>query len=711
MSLNDDEPASLYRALFRPESVAIVGASGRGVGVTARPLRFLRQHRFAGRIHPVNPRYDEIDGIPCFPDLASIPDGVDTVLSLVPAAQTAQIVQEAAAVGARVVVVFASGFAEVGEEGRRMQAELDAIARRTGVRIVGPNCQGLIHVRNQFFGTFTNAADREMHGTSGVAYVGQSGAVGGSMLDLAAEMGLSLTAWASTGNQANLDLVEVAEAMITDDQIKVVLMYAEGIADGARFVRLARRAAQAGKRLVLLRSGRSSTGKLAAASHTGAMLGDDLALVAAAERYGVILVGDVNELLSVGAALAAPAPLRGNRLGVITASGGAGILLTDHAEDNGLEVPPLGEGTTTQLAALVPAFGAVANPVDITAQAFSTPTAMQDLAEICRLTAADEAVDSVAFILTMVIGQRALDVAQMLAALARDGLDKPLWIVWLASREQTADARAVLREAGIPVFASVGDLARTLARVVPGPTRAVADVADDPEAAAALLADTPDRLDKIFSALAVDRASPVLAARGADVAAIVSGRPGPFAMKINAPSLTHKSDIGGVRLDVAPEQAETVFAELAAIADQHGIADFAGVDIEPMARPGLELIVGATSSGDGYPAIVSVGLGGTATEVLADVAATAAPIDAAQATDLLRRLKSWPLLDGFRGRPPADVAAVTHAVSAVSRMAAAASGHRFEFEINPLIVHAAGEGATAADVLVHTAPAPDGRDS
>ncbi|GAB3306772.1 acetate--CoA ligase family protein [Epidermidibacterium keratini] len=670
------------------------------MGLTARPLQLLRQHGYAGRIHPVNPRYDEIDGLPCSPTIAAIPGGVDLVLSLVPAAHTVDVIEDAAQAGAKVVVVFASGFAETGPAGARLQNDIEAAARRSGIRIVGPNCQGLIHVPTGFFGTFTAAAGRDMHGTSGVAYVGQSGAIGGSVLDLSAEMGLSLTAWASTGNQADLDLVEVAESMLSDDDINVVLMYAEGISDGARFVRIAQRAAQRNKRLVLLRSGRSTSGKRAAASHTGAMLGDDQALVAASQRYNVILVDDVDEMLAVGAVLATAAPLTGNRLGIVTTSGGAGILLTDQLAVRGLEVPPLSEESSTELKEFVPDFGAVSNPVDVTAQVLSSPTAMPDFAEVCRIAAADEHVDGLAIVLTMVTGERALNLAHTLVNVARHRTDKPTWIIWLASREQTTGAREVLRAAGIPVFDSAGDLARTLAQVTPPALFQSDSAVSNTRAAEVLLNERPGQLEALFDALAISRAEPRLARTPDDAARIATELATPVAMKIHAKSVIHKSDVGGVRLNVEASTAGRTFDELVATAHTHAINDLEGVDVEPMARPGIELVVGATASGDGYPAVVSVGFGGVTTEIFRDIAAIAAPIDETQARQLLTRLTAWPLLNGFRGTPPADVAAAAAAISAVSAMAHAAEGRAFEFEINPLIVHADRQGVTAVDALI-----------
>lgn len=381
---NPAEPAGhdLLVALFKPRSIAIVGISGKEASLTSRPLQYLLRSGFAGELYTVNPNYDELRGVKCYPSLEAIGKPVDLVLSMVPAAGVVDVVRQAGHVGAKAVVVFASGFAEIGAAGVVLQDELARAARDANVRVLGPNCQGVINNELGLIGTFTGAADRELPPPSGVAYVGQSGAVGGSVLDLATEMGLGLTAWASTGNQADLSLVEVATALLDDDGVRVVLLYAEGITDGASFVALVAKARSLGKRLVMLRSGRSSVGRKAAASHTGAMLGDDVSLVLTAQEYGVILVDDVDELLAVGAALASTKPMAGRRVGIVTTSGGAGILAADHCELHEIAVPELADETQTALAVDVPDFGATSNPVDVTAQILNKPNGTASFGEV-----------------------------------------------------------------------------------------------------------------------------------------------------------------------------------------------------------------------------------------------------------------------------------------------------------------------------------------
>jgi acyl-CoA synthetase (NDP forming) len=690
--------------LLRPRSVAIVGVSGRADSLNARPLRLLREHGFDGAVYPVNPRYDELQGVRCYPSLEAIGEQVDLVLVLVPAAAVADVVTQAGAVGAVAAVVFGSGFAETGLAGRVLQDEIVAAGRAAGVRVLGPNCQGIIYRPTGLAATFTAAADRPLEGLPGVAYVGQSGAVGGSVLDLAGEMGLGLTAWISTGNQADLDLVEIASLLVHDDEVRVVLMYAESIADGAAYTRLASRARDTGTALVVLLSGRSEAGRRAAASHTGSMLGDDIGFVLASQRYGVTLVDDVDDLLAVGASLARGRMAAGPRMAVVTTSGGAGSLAADHAAAVGLQLPPLSLHSQEVLARLVPDFGAVTNPVDVTAQLFNRDGSARAMGEVCTAVAADPEVDMVAVILTMVTGELGASIAKDLVRTA-DELEVPLLVAWLAGTEQTTEGREIFRSSGMPVFGSVGALARTAAGLVRGPSRHLDDADHLSPPGDAPIADRLAECaagtlppDDLLDALGVAHPAARLVHDRDDATRTVEALGGTAVMKIQAGSLTHKSDVGGVRLGVVTAEAAVVHDELDVVARANDLEGYVGIQVQQLVPRGVELILGITSSTDGFPPVVTVGMGGVNTELYRDVVSAIAPVDAAHAGRMLRQLRGWPLLDGFRGAPPVDVRAAAEAVVSVSRAFDGWSGGALELEINPLIV--AGQGAVAVDLLV-----------
>ncbi|MCE3555072.1 acetate--CoA ligase family protein [Pseudonocardia sp. RS11V-5] len=667
-----------WERVLNPRTVAVLGASGRADNPMARPLRWLAERGFAGRVVPVNPKYPELAGLPCAASLADVEGPVDLVLAMVPAARAVQAVRESGTAGAAAVIVFASGFAEVGPEGAALQQELVATARETGVRVFGPNCQGIVHTPSRLFASFSAAVERPLTGSSGIAYVGQSGAIGGSVLDLAAERGLDLTTWVSTGNQADVDLTEIGLHLVQRPEISVLAVYAEEIPDGAAYARLAATAAAHDTAVVVLRSGRSAAGRRAAVSHTGAMVGDDTAFRLLSRRHGVVLVDDVEELLAAATMLRGQPRPTGRGVAAVTTSGGAGILAADRCEGLGLSVPVLAPETQEKLARIVPDFGAVANPVDVTAQLFNRGD--RAFGDVCGIVCADPAVESLLVLVTMVTGQEAVHLAEDLAAAMADS-PVPCAVAWLAGPDRTAEARALLTAAGIPVFASIAVASRMLAVLVrePGP--------DSPAATALtglLTGPVPADDWELLDVLGVPRPAGAVATDPDEAARIAGDRT--VVLKVEGPA--HKSDVGGVRIGVPPGRVAAEAAELLALGPS--------VLVQETAPAGFELLVGATAGVDGWPPVVTVGLGGVATEVHRDLATALAPLDHDAALALLRGLRSWPLLAGHRGAPPLDVDAAAAAVVAVSR----AIGHPdlAELEINPLIVGRAG--AVAVDVLV-----------
>lgn len=686
------EPTDWDR-VFRPRAVALLGATGRADAPMARPLRWLTERGYAGNVYPINPKYAELSGVPCYPSLDAVPEPIDLVLALVPAAQTVDAVYAAAAVGAAAVVVFASGFAEIGPAGAAQQRRLAEAARQAGVRVLGPNCQGIFYAPSRLFATFSAAAERPLTGSCGIAYVGQSGAVGGSVLDLAAERGLDLTAWVSTGNQADVDLTEIARYLIRDPEVSVLTSYAESIADGAAYQRLAAEAAASGTALVVLRSGRSAAGRRAAVSHTGAMLGDDTAFTLVSRRYGVVLVDDVEELLAAATALRGQPRPAGNRIAAVSTSGGAGILAADHCENHGLTLPELAPDTQRRLAQLVPDFGALANPVDVTAQLFNREGPA--FGEVCSIVTADPSVDALLVLLTMVTGEAAADLAEDLveAISTTSGRQVPCSVVWLAGQDQTQKARAILAAAGIPVFSSIS----VAARVAGALTAAQGEPSyPTPERVGSALPPAPPEDGwALLDTIAVPHPESRLASTPEQAASAAAQFGGQVVLKAVAPGLDHKSDAGGVRLGVSSDRAGAVFAELAA-----SVPRLSGVLVQRMAAPGLELLVGASGGRDGWPPLLTVGLGGTAAEVHRDVATALAPVTPEQARALMRELRCWPLLAGHRGAPALDIDAAAGAIARVSQ-AIAHWPDLAELEINPLIVGPAGAGVAAVDVLVN----------
>ncbi|HEU5159061.1 MAG TPA: acetate--CoA ligase family protein [Streptosporangiaceae bacterium] len=713
-----DDPPRALPALFTPRSVAVVGASGNAASPFARPLRNLIRHGFDGEVVPVNPKYAEIDGLRCVPSLRDVPVDVDLVIVLTPAAHVIETIEQAAEVGAGAAVVCSSGFAETGATGRHLQAALAAAGTRTGLRILGPNSQGLVFGPGRLAATFTAGLAGEL-APRGAAYVGQSGAIGGCVLDNAREYGLPVAAWVSTGNQADVDAIEVAGLLLSHERIDSVMCYLETTPHGPAYVELAERARQAGKPLVVLRSGRSDAGRRANVSHTGATIGPTLAFELASARHGVILADDPHEmLLGAQSARAHRAP-RGGRIGIVTTSGGAGAVAADHCERAGLRVPAFSAGLRAGIAADIPAFGAAANPVDLTAQVLSDASRVS---RICATVAGSAEVDAVLFIATMVTGEDAKALAGDLAATIA-ATDKPIVTVWLAGDLNTGDIRRVFGDAGLPVFRRVPDAIGVLRRLhdaasAPGAPPDGTSTARIvlPVCRGAKPQGPPETIVEgeslaLFDALGIGRPRGALARTPdeADQAAreLADDGGGRVVLKLQSPAIPHKSDVGAVRPNVPLGEVRAVFRELMEIGERLAPGAVRGVLVQAVAPPGPEFLIGVVGSADGFPPVLSLGVGGTETDLHDERVHTLLPLDRQEALRLIGRLRAARLLlAGFRGRPAVDADALAEMIVKVGELCGAIGDRLLELEINPVRVYPEGGGALALDFLLRRRPEP-----
>ncbi|MFD9740728.1 acetate--CoA ligase family protein [Umezawaea sp. NPDC059074] len=686
-------------ALFRPRAIAVLGASGRVGNPFARPLTYLVEHGFAGAVYPVNPGYQTLEGLPCYPSLDDLPGEVDLVLMLVSATEVVRQLPAVARAGATAAVVFASGFAETGPDGQALQDDLVRLAREHGVRLLGPNCQGLVAVHDHVVASFTAALELGVPEPGNIAYIGQSGAVGGSIFSLARERGLRIGTWASTGNQADLGATEIANFLVEDPRIEVLTLYLESPVPGAEFDRLTARAAELGKSVLVLRSALSRSGARAATSHTGAIIGDDAAFTAMCRERGVIQADDVEDFIATAHALSVLPRSGGDRLAIITTSGGAGSLAADQAEARGMTVEDLTEPVRARLSKVVPDFGAVSNPVDVTAQMFKANETDGFIA-VCDEVLADPTVDSVLVVLTMVTGGLATSMADGLCGLwAR--ATKPVVVVWLAARQQTAEAREILRAKGMPVFDSprigVGVL-HALGTSVPVPSQPNGHLSDlDVLSGLRGGVITEHEGAQVLAALGIDRPRERLVSSAEQAADAARALDGPLVLKIQSPDVPHKTERGGVRLGVGVDEAAAVYDEIVVRFAAEGATD---VLVQEQVGEGPELLVGITNTEPGFPPLLTVGMGGVTTELYRDTTTGLAPVDARRAKEMLLELKAAPLLTGFRGRPGHDLDAAAAAIATLSRLAVLVGDRLVELEVNPLRLVDAGARAIALDFLL-----------
>ncbi len=447
--------------LFHPRSIAILGASQDADKIVGKPLYFLQKHGYTGKIYPVNPKYKEISGVPCYPSLAKVPGEIDVVLIGLPAEGVLGALRECAGRGVQTAVAFASGFAEVGGRGVKMQEELRDFAQQAGIALCGPNSQGVINLFEGATVSFTLALERHPLRTGKLAFITQSGALGGALFTTAQEMGLGFSYWVSSGNEAVLESTDYMHYMVQDAKTEIILGYIEGFRNVEKLRLVARAALERRKPIVILKVGKSEVGAKAASLHTGAVTGSGPFYENLFRDIGILQVRDVDELFDVGSMLSVGKLPQGNGVGIITISGGAGVLFSDLCAEEGLAVPPLEGETRKEMLKLLPPFGSALNPVDITAQSRQLEASNPDLyKDYLRVLLRDPGCHSVIFILTAASGKRGQKIARDIVDLFPE-TEKPIAVSWFAGNV-AQDCYEILEKAGVPLFKIPGRCVRAM---------------------------------------------------------------------------------------------------------------------------------------------------------------------------------------------------------------------------------------------------------
>jgi len=691
--------------LFRPTSVAIIGASDDATRLSGRPLDYLKRAGYAGAIYPVNPRREQVQGLRAYAAIGQLPAVPDVAIVGVGPELALDALRSCADAGVRAAMVFSAGFAEVGAEGARRQAECVALCRESGLRLLGPNCVGSFHAGARFFGTFASMFERGFPLGGNVAMVAQSGAYAQHACHMAQERGLGLHSMISTGNEADVGLGESLAWLVEQPEVRVIMAYAEGVNDPEALIAAFERARTLDKRIVFLKVGSSAAGARAAAAHTAALAGDARVYQGVFRQYGVLRAGSVESQIDMAYACAMGRRPANRSLGVITMSGGFGIHACDVAEKHGLPMPAMPAAAQSRLRGLVP-FGAVENPVDTTGQVLNE---LDRFSQALRVVLDEGGYGAVLVYLGGVpLARSRMETLPAALVEGMKGFEDRLIVVCMLG---DADVVARYEQAGLLVFA---DPARAIAAIDalagdPGPA------AGTPEMSPGLALDAAD-LPALAAPLSEHAAKAVLARAGvpvlperlvADADAAVAAADGmgyPVVLKVVSADIPHKTEVGGVATGIAGgaqlRQAHAAMRERVARASPR--AHLEGWLVAPMARPGLEMIVG-TFRDPVFGPVVMAGLGGVLVEVLGDVSFRRAPVDTPEALRMLAELKAAAVFAGVRGAPPADTEALAQVVAAVSRLAC--SQARIEsIEINPLVVWERGQGAAALDALIVPVP-------
>jgi acetyl coenzyme A synthetase (ADP forming)-like protein len=703
---------SALRSFFAPRSVAVIGASRDRGAIGSEVLHNLLALEFRGPVFPVNPKATALQGVLAYPSVTAVPGPVDLAVIVVPARQVLAVAEECAGAGVRALLVLSAGFGETGAEGKGRQEELLRICRASGMRLIGPNCMGILSTDPAVRLNATFAPTPPEPGRIG--FMSQSGALGLAILDYANILGLGLSSFASVGNKADLSGNDLIRYWEQDENTDVILLYLESFGNPRNFSRIARRVSRS-KPIVAVKSGRSAVGARATQSHTGALIAaSDVSVDALFRQTGVIRTNTLQETFDVAALLSCQPVPRGRRVAIVTNGGGPGILCADACVAEGLEIPALAEETQAALRAILPAEASVANPVDMIASA--TP---EQFREAIRLVGADPSIDALIVIFVPPLVTRPDEVAAAMLEGARS-LERRVPVLSVFMQAHGVPEALRSPELRVPSFAFPENAAIALSRVarygewLARPALPPASFPDvRPEEAAAIVATAlgrgegwlrPDEVAGLLSCYGLptleERVAPTPGA-AAEAAAALGAK---VALKAIAPGLVHKSDAGAVRLHLASEQVEAAAAGMEESLRAAGVEP-TGYLVQRMAPTGVEMIVGVVNDPHFGP-LVACGAGGVLVELLKDASVRLAPLSEHDAREMVEELKMYPLLTGYRGSPAGDVEAFEAAIARVGMMVDALP-QIVELDLNPIVVHSTGVTIVDARVRVAAAtPAP-----
>lgn len=694
-------PAGLTK-LIRPESLAVLGASNDPTRIGGRPIAYMKTRGFPGALYPVNPNRETVQGLKAHPRLADVPGAVDAAIIAVPASSALEAVRDCVAKGVKAAIMFTAGFAEVDEAGAAAQAEIVAAARAGGMRLLGPNCLGLFDAARGYFPIFSASFENGWPLPGRIGIASQSGAYGSHLSALCRDRRVGAPLLVTTGNEADVTLGEVIHWMAEDEATDVIAVYAEGIREARSFLAAIETARRNRKPVVMMKVGRSRLGAAAARSHTASIAGDDAVTDAVLRDAGVHRVRTTEELVDIAHVATRRIYPVNNTLGVITISGGAGVLISDAADALGLPMPPMPEAAQKRLKALIP-FSAPANPVDCTAQAFNDMSVVGTFAESML---ADGGYASAIGFFTQV-GASA-SVAPPLREQLKKAVAKHPDRLFILSILAPVETVKIWEDDGFLVFEDPTRAVVALAAMGRfGEAFARAPRAAPPEVAVpALPQAAPDEAGakRILSALGI-RVPEEEVCETADGAVAAARRIGyPLALKLVSPDIVHKSEAGGVKLGLADDEAVRAgFAAILRNAAAHDPqARVTGVLVSPMVSGGVECVIGLNRDPVFGP-VAMVGLGGVFVEILRDVALKLCPFGEDEALAMIRSLRGFPLLDGARGRPKADVRALAAALTRLSVFGAEAGPRLQSVDVNPIMVLPEGQGAVALDAVIELA--------
>jgi acetyltransferase len=702
--------AADLKRLIDPQVVAVVGASETRGSFGERTLS--NMSAFSGQVFAVNPKYQTLLGRPCVPSLADMPERPDCVVLCVARQMVESMIEAAAAAKAGGVIVYASGFAETAKPDRiEAQQRLIEVAHRTGVRVVGPNCVGLANTRSGAGLNFMPDYAGMGHRRGPIGIVSQSGALGYTVLQ-GMERGIGFSHYLAAGNSCDVDVCDFISYLAEDDDTRSIVCLLEGVKDGDRFLAAARKARDAGKALIVYKTGNSETSSKAAMSHTGTMVGSVVAYQTALAQVGAIALDNLEAVLETASFFAkAGAPTRGRGVGILSTSGGAAVICADKAEAHGVPLPPLEAKTASALHEVVPDFGSVANPSDLTAEVLKT----SETFGFCLDAFLNDSGFS-ALVMPMIFAHASSSGARAPAIVeAASRTDRPLAVVWMNEWYQGPGSELLDADPKVCMFRSADRCFATLkswfdwhehrtGHRTPAPRRsalsaepATRAILSSAKARGAALSETDSKRVLDCYGIAIPRE--ILARDSEQAVRAFREIGGAVALKIVSPDILHKTEAGGVKLGLStPQDVGTAAADILASARRYAPeARIDGVSVQQMIPPGIEIVLGVKNDRQFGP-LVAAGLGGIMVELLGDTTVRLAPVDDQAARAMFASLRGHALLTGFRGKPGIDIDALVDIVCRLSELAHDLRDVIDQIDVNPVI--ASADGAIAADALI-----------
>ena len=685
--------------LMEPRSIAVIGASTDPNKTAGRPISYLLKHHFKGRIYPVNPRVDEIAGLKCYSDIGSLPETPDVALILVGTDKVIGAVKELAALGVPAAIVLTSGFAEHGPEGLKRQEGL--IAAAGSMRILGPNTIGMVNITDDIPLSPSSALEMVEFPKGSVSVISQSGGILGSLLSRATACGIGLSKLVSTSNEADLGLADFVDYLVDDLSTKVIVLYIECIRHPEKFRAAALRAKNAGKPIVVYKVGKSEAGIQAAVSHTGALAGTDKMYDALFKQVGIIRANTFSDFLDIPAALAAGRVLKGKRVAILTSTGGAGTLIADSLGECGFETPAPDEKTAERLRALQPGDQAVLdrNPIDVTLAGLQ-PYLLQG--------AISALLDSPTYdALILILGSSSLSMPDLMAGAVRNCLktsEKPI-IAYVSPYAPIAGA--LMTQEGVPAFSQPESCSVALSSMLHASRLKEMQILEGSLAAIPVNLDIASlhgslnehQAKNLFTAFGIPGVKEVIVSAENPNLELASQLGQKLALKILTNEINHKTEVGGVALNVPLTEIVNTLNKMVVEVKLKSGSTVKEFLIQEMVFGGMEFIIGMHR--DPLGTAILVGMGGVTAELFQDTTMRLITADMAfsehEALGMLKELKTWPLLDGYRGRPRCDVGGLVKAIVQFSGMVACLGERLIECEINPIFVFGEGKGVKAAD--------------